>query len=132
MPLLTRPAEETPPSSPCSSRTAPCSSPSSRILPPPSPIFRISLIAFIQFLLTCGHRSFSSILCLWLLIGHPMHPMRFHPSSYSSQCLAPITSRNVHTSSSVHSIIGEISRLSLPLIQPSTLSPSALVIFTSL
>lgn len=92
----------------------------------------MALMALIQFRFTWGQRSFSSIFCRCWVIGHPMHPMRWNPWSYSSQCGTRTTSfRNSHTSRSVQWRIGEISRLSFPLMHPRVCSSVALVIFTS-
>ena len=45
------------------------------------PLFLIALIALIQFLFTCGHRSSSMRLCFAELIGQPIHPSLLQPSS---------------------------------------------------
>ena len=47
-------------------------------IPPP---FLIALIALIQFLFTCGHRSSSIRLCFTELIGQQMQPSLRQPSS---------------------------------------------------
>ena len=89
------------------------------------------MIALIQLRFTWGHRWFSMIFCLKFDMGHPIHPIRLKPWSYNSQCGTLTTFvRNSHTSRSVQWIIGEISRLSFPLMQPNVRSSVALVIFS--